>query len=384
MSSQCQLTAVVMTGVLLLSGSVNGQHLSQVQGPSQVEKTRLDSMFTISYSPTGSWTVNSRRTYEYNQAGQMSLSTLDYYDEETQDWTGHRRTESEWDEQGRLIKNNIFKKRSEFMDLILDQYEQLYYDDQGRLTQVLAFARDGVGWIRTDRDDFAYHENGVIKRVTDFYRVGESEWMPNYFMEYDLDNLGNIGQMTFYNIIDGAPNAEGRTIYHYNDQGDMIECNHYLYTNGDFLLASQQSYTHDTLVPRTSLIIPHLYPFEEYLLNHKLTQVDSLEYVASSQVFSLKSRDILYYSGGSSGTNPVRSEPIIRVFPNPVGDHLFLEGSADLWPAEFSIYNQAGQVLIKMRINSSGSVSLSNIPPGFYFYHIQSRDNHHYGRLIKN
>ena len=78
-------------------------------------------------------------------------------------------------------------------------------------------------------------------------------------------------------------------------------------------------------------------------------------------------------------TNELSEDTVIRLFPNPAKDKLFLE-APDLVRTSFSIaiHNQLGQILTTKQINTGSSIheiNLEEIPDGFYYLVLTTNDN---------
>ncbi len=82
-----------------------------------------------------------------------------------------------------------------------------------------------------------------------------------------------------------------------------------------------------------------------------------------------------------TSTNELSDDTLIRVFPNPAQDKLFLE-APDLVGASFSIaiHNQLGQVISVEKISTGlnlHEINLEKIPDGFYYLVLTTNDNRH-------
>ena len=78
-------------------------------------------------------------------------------------------------------------------------------------------------------------------------------------------------------------------------------------------------------------------------------------------------------------TNELSEDTVIRLFPNPAKDKLFLE-APDLAETSFSIaiHNQLGQILTTEQITTGSSIheiNLKKIPDGFYYLVLTTNDN---------
>lgn len=79
------------------------------------------------------------------------------------------------------------------------------------------------------------------------------------------------------------------------------------------------------------------------------------------------------------------SKPKFLVYPNPVGNDLFVSFPNGYEEAKIFFYNALGQTIFERTIRASeGSVSLETLNPGVYFYKIKGRSFTQSGKIIKN
>ena len=69
-----------------------------------------------------------------------------------------------------------------------------------------------------------------------------------------------------------------------------------------------------------------------------------------------------------------------RVYPNPTDGNLTVEADGT---AEVTIYSVSGTKLAEERINGTGTLDLSGLGTGMYFYEIRTENENIYGKLIK-
>jgi uncharacterized Ntn-hydrolase superfamily protein len=75
----------------------------------------------------------------------------------------------------------------------------------------------------------------------------------------------------------------------------------------------------------------------------------------------------------------------IRVYPNPMHDHIIIEIPFDE-PAEFALYNSQGILIMNQKEMSSGKniLQISNgLPDGIYFYRLKAGNELFGGKLVK-
>lgn len=72
------------------------------------------------------------------------------------------------------------------------------------------------------------------------------------------------------------------------------------------------------------------------------------------------------------------------VYPNPVNDIVSVSFPNGFEVAQFSLYNNLGQMVLKKEIISNESVSLDSLNSGMYYYKIKSNSLEQSGKIIKN
>lgn len=67
-------------------------------------------------------------------------------------------------------------------------------------------------------------------------------------------------------------------------------------------------------------------------------------------------------------TNTIEAQNLIRVYPNPVGDTLYLEGIEN--EVTFSIFSYAGTLVAKGNVSKQHSINVAKLTKGVYFIQI--------------
>lgn len=74
----------------------------------------------------------------------------------------------------------------------------------------------------------------------------------------------------------------------------------------------------------------------------------------------------------------------IRIYPNPVTSHLFIEGpEIQLQGLRFSIYTLMGQKITEGIVSTNQSIDLSSLAKGNYLLQLQDKDETYSHRLVK-
>lgn len=80
---------------------------------------------------------------------------------------------------------------------------------------------------------------------------------------------------------------------------------------------------------------------------------------------------------------PSHKQPLFSLYPNPVENTLFIDGLSPENPAEISIADMQGRVVMKASANT-GKLSLHNLSPGTYLLQIEVNQTHYNYPIIKN
>ena len=82
----------------------------------------------------------------------------------------------------------------------------------------------------------------------------------------------------------------------------------------------------------------------------------------------------------TNSTNNVAIEKEIKVFPNPVNNHLTIEVKM---AAFVQIFNVNGQLIQNLNINSSEQINTENWAKGIYFVQVQTDDDVRSFKILK-
>ncbi len=182
--------------------------------------------------------VHQKNTYQYDENGNEILQVEDYSEY-------HFEYKSTYNDKGQLIEV-VCTRNGEHFDT--DTYT---YDDQGRVTQytdgtmrVIRYVYEGNTTRKQELNNdgsvdeenvYTYDDNG--KLIREEYIVEGETW--NY-REYTRDENGKVLERQYYELEDGAVEAERKTVYTYDDNGNLTQ--EKFYEDGE--LSEQHTYTY--------------------------------------------------------------------------------------------------------------------------------------------
>ena len=91
--------------------------------------------------------------------------------------------------------------------------------------------------------------------------------------------------------------------------------------------------------------------------------------------------DLYYSEKSASGTN---TDPVIEqfvIYPNPAIDHFSFRLPSSIQQAQFELYNSAGILVLKGKLDNDSPVQVGSLIRGLYTYRIFSDKNLHTGKI---
>lgn len=95
--------------------------------------------------------------------------------------------------------------------------------------------------------------------------------------------------------------------------------------------------------------------------------------------------NVLWECEQVAGIDTVTKEPFLRVYPNPASDFIFFDFGSNVEPASFEVISISGQsVLLLTNPAQTGSIDISGVSKGIYFYRLAHSKGITTGKLVIN
>ena len=364
------------------------------------------------------WTPNIRRSYEYDQKGNIIME--EEFSWNAGEWIPHFRFRVEY----QLNENDkIEMVTAEFWSRFLDQErwypsyrEQYQYDDMGRLESMI-FCSGGFEEFVTDaREDYLYEGDELEYSTVIIYEMEDEEWIATY----------KISEMKWYNF--EKEHIESATVYEtesWDDWDDwksgmeeqewyplfkwMLEYHPVL---EEVTLFTEEVFFGDTWFPLFRIVSK--YNEHHFLVNKELQyNFDGWETdlgIAVNGYFCEKGNPLdlrlMVFDAWESdewqnyqwllfgyhteedvtSTPEIKPAEFARVFPNPVNNQLFIALEEFSDEVQVRIFNIAGQQIAEKLVNiSSGqsSLEISHLPSGIYMVSLIAQEKQQTVKIIK-
>lgn len=129
--------------------------------------------------------------------------------------------------------------------------------------------------------------------------------------------------------------------------------------------------------------------FEEYFTaTYEIDDQDRLLFFETENLnsFLLKSKGEYFYSGSVSTSSVQLQNDAVKLFPNPVGNQLFIQPQFELISQmQYQIISPDGKTFMSgvLEANARNEINVSSLPVGMYFFKWQMADKYGSQRVVK-
>ncbi len=356
----------------------------------------------------GSPILSAVREYSYynNLADKILRILLKYYDSEVDSVINYRLYQYTYNEAGLKTERTIFiwdKGHSQWIGYTKRVYVYAGDDDLYDTILVYSYDTSGSAWVLSSRYVYYYTENLPDSVIYQTYDEVEG-WINNLKRTFVFNDFNLMLQSVFYtwNSEDNAWENYRKFVSRYlNDTLLEREWFYGTDSSGSWILEDSILYIYDeqynleqrvqgnyktifvyTEIPKNQ-VVPNMDVNYRYFERYMSYLPDSIKNYDNDQLSSII---VFYNSAAFSGLNELYSygeKDIVRVYPNPVRDKLFvIDKSFPVRMFTISIFDISGRIMLKKEVYN-GILDVSSLQPGVYVYRLDDGLYQYSGRFVK-
>ena len=204
----------------------------------------------------------------------------------------------------------------------------------------------GIRKITIRKNGIILHEKEVFLSATDSVMILDFE------LEPDEGYLINTEIETNQQHLDSNGPQLKRTYNTYTDYPYISDAGNLEITFGDFFQ-------------------DHYYYFYNWVIKHQAIECASDRVPAEAVVETSSSIDL--------------NENFVQIYPNPVGDILYIQLEKNIESVDYTVYNPSGKAIIQGAFQGlNQELSLESLSAGMYIIELKSADMHKFHRVIKS
>ena len=321
-----------------------------------------------SYLLGNTWKPNRKRTFEYDEAGDLTLVVrFDYSD----GWVESGKLIHEF-ENGLLQTDLYYSFNGDNGDWTLEYKTEYHYNAQGLCVEEV-FGEWESEWHPSSKTEYVYNEQGLLSETIDYDYYYEGWWSQNRYL-YEYDDAGNRLSKILFNHYNGSSewSYTKKYEYSYDDHNNCTAYHEFYYYPEEWHFSYGYNMTYDPTVSIEQ--ISGLDRFWDEL------EVDAPLYGKLQHLTMLESGDPDYpidfhYSEYNSIDEPTENH--LTVWPNPAMKTVHIEG---VEAAKVQVYNALGQIV--RVVQNSNEVNVSGLAEGVYLMRItDAKGKKHVARL---
>ncbi len=313
------------------------------------ENLTMEIYYTNWDSSTNQWINGYKEEYAYDADGNLTLGISYDWVASTYQWDNDYKYEFAYNTNGNLIKDIYY----------------YWIDSTNR-------------WVNVNKEEYAYDANGNRTRKIGYYWVDSTnQWVNGYKEEYAYDANGNRTRKIDYDW-DNSTNQwvnDGKLECAYDVQGNFALEIDYDWDNStnQWVNAIKEECTYNNSYSFTELLFPEdlfwdIENGDSVFFVHMLISDMFYHWNKNTNEWENSEKDLYYYSNlnitGVSQHNPNLD---VKVYPNPATGYVVVALKHSVSPAQFELYNMAGQKVISQKIFDRQQIPISNLKSGIYF-----------------
>lgn len=162
------------------------------------------------------WINDARNVFEFNDAGNETLSLFQVFEEGIWKDLGRTLTEYKSDFQEKLLQYNLLGEW-------VNQRKMLdYIDHNGNIDSSYVMDWNGIEWIPKQKIYREYHSNGSWKYIV-ILIVDNNSWNIAASVENIFDNNGRLLKYHYYDWSNNFEELVSRLVYNYDSEGYLVE-----------------------------------------------------------------------------------------------------------------------------------------------------------------
>ncbi|MEM9820105.1 MAG: T9SS type A sorting domain-containing protein [Bacteroidota bacterium] len=337
-----------------------------------------------SYNEQGDYLGRNIVDYKYDANGFHDLSTIVYCpffngeDCNQGDSIIYHKNAS-----GQLLQSDYYYYNSDFFFWILGGSNEYTYDAEGRLASIKAFDGSGsqIGGREIIYNEFDQVAEVCIDEEFDFrdrkliYSYDDNMILQEILMNFPDPN-GEIRRSIRTEITYDAEGLPANADIYTKEADSLNWIAEYQYT---FIYDPNSTYD-DAPMTFEYFTFPMFQEIPVYFFGRRLLFVDIIDLrVAPIDVFNLQIEYIYDLLSTTTENLPAIDH---KIFPNPFVEN-FTVAYDDFAVATFHLYDLQGKKLKSKEIRSGDSMTITDLPQGYYIYSLTNENINQSGRLIK-
>ncbi len=337
--------------------------------------------------PGAAWLNDSRLTNTYDANGLRTYQLTEDWDDAGSVWVNTSRLQKIYDASNRVTEN-IYQDWDDVGGIWVNTAREVFAYTSGGLLNDRVYQNWNAGssaWANATHTVFTYTSIGLVSTLTDQHWDGVSSWINYEQFTYSYDAADRLSEKMYLswdnntslwtNVVKDSYTynaANLQTLY----QSQMWNGNawdNYFKQENDYNGTNQLTRFETYMWSGTAWVSGNRYSGYTYDANGNLTYDLGEVYNSTTAVYNLYSRDFYYYASfNTTGMSQVKNDLGVKVYPNPLGQTLFIEGkfrNGERLQGQLS--DAAGRVLqVFAQPAHEGeriSVALPTLTPGLYF-----------------
>lgn len=335
------------------------------------------------------WRGWSREEYTYDSDGNMvqyigyGWSSLEGY------WVPQDKELSAYDSRGYQTEFSTFSWDSGTDQWVPGRKSAHVFNTSGNLMEYYRYTWDSGNsqWISLDRELNEYDQNGRLTGYSKYEWNGEdNQWLPvnRILYAYDTNGKNILISIAGWDAAGGAWSESSRSERDYNSDGNLV---HTLSlgskdSSGQWTSKYQYEYTYNTTYTENEILTP--YGWSGDVPVNMLTKGEGSRWDPSTDEWYTFKLQEYYYSAFGSSNIPKSRVAIVKVFPNPAEDVLYVETEESAESVRFELRDLQGRTVYAVNLTGlRNEVPVTHLPGGVYVYQVTREGECSYGKVIK-
>lgn len=323
------------------------------------------------------------REYTYNNFDLLSKSEAKVYDEELEEVVNTSTNIYSYDTKNNLIEIKFLRRDVELDSLLPFQGFVYHYDVDNKLESAVIYDDPPSGiWYAKDSIHYIYNDQGDVSNLSEYSPSNGNQWWKYFNHEYIYDQ----GALKHIITQDLNPNGEIQPLalhqdFSYQDSRDIKKIDG-CFINQDSIATSGYYYlysNHDQI--STENVIYPIHDFENVNYNqwkNMIIQRESTKYQEDLFPFpnsvSNRKAEYFYSEIDPSSAIELQNNFVLKVYPNPTKDNLYISMSSQQGEFVFSLYDATGILLMTHTVSDGSKVSLKDLSSGVYYYKVINKE----------
>jgi Secretion system C-terminal sorting domain/Family of unknown function (DUF3836) len=309
---------------------------------------------------TDRWVIRYFTSDTYEEHGWLDEHLSRMWYEDDQEWKNNSKWVYAWNEQGQSLG--------------YVRYDQDVYDGP---------------WLEESKVDKIYNDENLLY-ITNSGQWETDHWQINRIDTMDYNSSGWLIEVRGYYLDEGNMRQNNNYSYSYDASGNVKE---YIYSYWDknaskLVVYGKDLFTYDLSYAMTDIVLPdESSEWYGYLLLNQFSNIPMsihvLHWKNETWVDYLK-KTFFYSEKNVEGLGLEEQErEMVRVYPNPVSDHLYMDLPEGSSHATLSLYELTGRQVLRRKVDAGASLSLTALPAGIYLYRMSVDGKIQSGKLVK-